>query len=96
MLKLPVDMHLASVQLRLAFSCTNIHLNCADRLVCVHYDSEGELRDEDGRKVDLQNHKYANKCVMLTAKPKKIKKRNYREFDESIFEEALARKKVLN
>jgi hypothetical protein len=33
---------------------------------------------------------------MLTAKPQKKKKRNYRdiEFDESIYEEALARKKV--
>jgi hypothetical protein len=65
-------------------------------VVCVHYDSDGELRGEDGRKVDLQSHKYTNKCVMLTAKPQKKKKRNYRdiEFDESIYEEALARKKV--
>lgn len=65
-------------------------------MICFHYDSEGELRDENGRKVDLRNHKYANKCVMLTAKPRKKKKRYYRdiEFDESIYEEALARKKV--
>ena len=79
-------------------SCTNAHLNTTDRMTCVHYDSEGELCDEDGRKVDLQSHKYANKCLMLTAKPRKKKKRNYRdiEFDESIYEEALARKKVQN
>ena len=46
--------------------------------------------------MDLQSHRFANKCVMLTAKPQKKKKRNYRdiEFDDSIYEEALARKKV--
>ena len=67
-------------------------------MLCVHYDSEGELRDEDGRKVDLQSHKYANKCVMLTAKPRRKNKRNFRDidFDEMIYEEALARKKVQN